>query len=88
MAHKDWLFEKYNNDVILVFYSSGEDEEDNAQIARFVPSQLISKMDILESLANIMQRASKNTYCFLLLSLVAFFAFFFLFLLLLLYGCM
>lgn len=71
MAHKDWLFEKYNNDDILVFDSSDEDEEDDAQIARFMPSHLISEIGIQESLANIMQRASKNTYCFLFPSLLA-----------------
>lgn len=56
-AHRDWLFEKYGNDEMIVINSDDEDKEDDT-LARFIPSHLTSEMDSFrDSLASLMQRA-------------------------------
>lgn len=50
----DWLFEKYDNDDLIVIHSNDEDEEDDT-LAGFMPSPLTSDMDsFLDILASLM----------------------------------
>lgn len=67
-AQRDWLFEKYDNDELIVIDSDDENEEDETladvedeedeTLVGFMPSLLTSEMDSFrDSLANLMQSA-------------------------------
>lgn len=56
-AQRDWLFEKYGNDDLIIIDTDDEDEEDET-LAGFMPSHLTSEMDTFrDNLASLMQRA-------------------------------
>lgn len=61
-ARKNWLFEKYNKDNVIIIDGDGGNEDDQATLVGFVTSHLLSEMDhFRDNIASLIQRRLENS---------------------------